>query len=368
MNDSTRPPACPGVLLVAPYSQGKARLPSTDNPIKLSSNESAFGPSPDAIAAYQSYADKLHRYSDGNQTELRTAIAEVHTLDVARIVCGNGSAELLTLLVRAYAGSGIELLLSDNHFEVCRIDGMAQGAEIVLAPEQGYSMDVDALLGALTPRTRMVMLANPNNPTGTYLSDAEVRRLHAGLAPDTLLVLDSAYGEYVTAADFEIGTAMVDEFENVVMTRTFSKMYGLAGVRIGWAYGPAHVVDVLQRIRVPFNTNAPALAAATAAVRDTAFIERVREHTARWQLHISDELAAMGLRVVPSVTNFFLIDFDSCTGKTAVDAAAKLEANGIIPRAVRAAGGHDNVLRITVGLDHENEAMLAALREYMIDE
>ncbi len=367
MTDLQRPNARASVLRVAPYEQGKATLPTTDNPIKLSSNESALGPSPAAIAAYEFCAASLHRYSDGNQTELRAAIAEVHSLDVERILCGNGSAELLSLLVRAYVGPGDELLLSANHFVVCRIDGVAQGADIVLAPEQGYSMDVDALLAAVTPRTRMVMLANPNNPTGTYLNSTEVRRLQAGLAPDTLLVIDGAYGEYVTSPDFDMGMALVDEFENVVITRTFSKIYGLAAVRIGWTYCPAHVIDVLQRIRVPFNANSPALAAAAAAVRDTAHIEKARAHTARWQQRIASELGALGLFVVPSATNFFLIDFDSCTGKTAQAAGAYLEANGIIPRAVRVAGGHDNVLRITVGLDDENEAMLDALRSYMVE-
>jgi histidinol-phosphate aminotransferase len=351
------------VSALAPYVQGKSALAGIADPIKLSSNESALGPSPAAIEAFHAVAADLHRYPDGAQTALREAIAEVHGIEPERIVCGNGSEELLSLLIRAYVGPGDELLLSENHFSMFAIHGRTQGATIVIAPERDYQMDVDALLAKVTARTRAVFIANPNNPTGTYLAESGVRRLHAGLPAEVLLVLDGAYAEYVTAADYEAGAGLVRQFDNVVATRSFSKAYGLAGLRIGWCYAPAHVVDVIQRIRTPFNTNRAALAAAAAAVRDQALIARVREHNARWLERMTTELGALGFAVVPSVTNFYLLDFSRSPGLTAQDAAAHLERRGIIPRKVTA-GQQENVLRITVGLDHENEAALAALREY----
>jgi histidinol-phosphate aminotransferase len=283
---------------------------------------------------------------------------------VDRIVCGNGSDELIGLLTRAYVGPDDELLISENHFVMCPIYGMVQDAKIVIAPEKNFRIDVDAILDRVTRKTRMVSIANPNNPTGTYLSQKEVARLNDGLPPDVLLLLDCAYAEYVVQPDFDPGATLVRESTNVIMTRTFSKIYGLAGLRIGWAYGPKAIIDIVQRIRCPFNTNCAALAAAEAAVKDTAFIERVREHNAGWLARISDELAGLGLAVVPSVANFYLIDFSGCSEGSARGAIAHLESRGIIPRPP-STGAQEHVLRITVGLDHENEAVLSALREYL---
>ncbi len=359
-----RPRPRPSILTLDPYRQGKSALAGVTEPIKLSSNESSYGPSPRAVDAYLAQARRLHRYPDGAQTALREAIGEVHGLEPERIVCGNGSDELIDLVTRAYTGPGDQVLLSANHFDMCRIHATAQGAQVVLAPERDFRADVDALVGALTPATRLVVIANPNNPTGTYLSGAELDRLHRALPATTLLLLDGAYAEYVQRADYEAGATLVRRSENVVMTRSFSKIYGLAALRIGWAYGPAYVVDVLQRIRTPFNTNAAALAAATAAVRDQAFIGDVAARTAHWRERLAGAIGALGLRVVPSVTNFYLIDFSDHPRLSARAAAAHLEACGVIPRPCPAAAGQD-VLRITVGRDFENEAVLAALRDYV---
>ena len=216
-----------GVLRISPYVQGKSTIEGYDEPIKLSSNESSYGPSPKAVSAYIAASAVLHRYPDGGQWALREAIAQVHGLDPANIVCGNGSEELLGLMIRAYAGDGDEVLLSENGFVMCSIYTHAQGATPVFAPERNYCIDVDALLSRVTPRTRIVCIANPNNPTGTYISRGAVRRLHARLPPGVLLILDGAYAEYVMQADFDAGEDLVKDFANVVMTRTFSKIYGL---------------------------------------------------------------------------------------------------------------------------------------------
>lgn len=355
----------PGILKIDPYEMGQATIGGQPAAMKLSANESPFGPAPAVREVMRDALDRVHRYPDGSQSALREAIAEVHELDPSMIVCGNGSEDLIGVLIRAYVAPGDELLLSDNHFVMCRIYGLAQGADVVTAPERDFAMDVDALLGRVGPRTRMVALANPNNPTGTCLPESEIRRLQSDLPQSVLLLLDGAYAEYVMEPDFDAGARLVESSPNVVMTRTFSKIYGLAGLRIGWAYCPLPIVDAIQRIRAPFSANAVAMAAATAAVKDQAHVERARRHTADWQQSIRHELQLMGLRVVPSTTNFYLILFDNCENKTAAGAAAALEASGIAPRPADPSGADDSALRITVGSDAENEAVLEILRAYM---
>jgi histidinol-phosphate aminotransferase len=342
--------------------QGQSAIEGVSDPIKLSSNESAQGPSPRAVEAYKQAAETLNRYPDGSQQALREAIGEVHGLDPQRIICGNGSDELILLLARAYVGEGDEALLSENGFVMSNIHCVAQGAELVIAPEKNYRVDVDAMLQRVTERTRFCTIANPNNPTGTYLPPEEVRRLHAGLPDDCLFLIDDAYAEYVTVEDYSDGRELVDEFDNVVMTRTFSKIYGLPALRIGWAYCPTPVFELLQRIRTPFNTNGPAMAAAIAAVRDADYVRELCAFNAEWRDRITEKLTAMGVEVIPSQANFYLIRFPECSGKSGTGAAAFLQSRGIIPRP---AGGSDQFLRVTIGLAHENEAVLQALAEYM---
>jgi histidinol-phosphate aminotransferase len=356
------PKARAGVMRLAPYVQGQSTLEGVSDPIKLSSNESSQGPSPSAIAAYQKAGETLNRYPDGSQSELRAAIGEVFGLDPQRIICGNGSDELIQLMARAYVGEGHEALLSENGFIMSNIHCIAQGADLVIAPEKDYRVDVDAMLARVTNKTRFCTIANPNNPTGTYINGEELRRLHAGLPDSCLFLIDDAYAEYVTAEDYDTGLALADEFDNVVVTRTFSKIYGLPALRIGWAYCPAAIVDPVQRIRTPFNTNGPALAAAAAAVRDTAYVEEIRKHNTHWLARIAVDLTNLGIEVIPSQTNFYLMRFAPESGKTGGEAATFLQSRGIIPRP---AGGSDQFLRITVGLDYENEAVLSALTDYM---
>lgn len=352
-----------GILDIDLYVPGGSKAAAGKKLYKLSSNETPLGPSPRALEAYARVASKLELYPDGSSTELRQAIAETHGLNVDRILCGNGSDELLHLLAECYLSPGDEAIYSEHGFLVYRISILAAGATPVVAKETAYTTDVDAILAAVTPRTRMVFLANPNNPTGTYIPMAEVRRLHAGLPGNVLLVLDAAYAEYVRRNDYESGVELVASADNVVMTRTFSKIHGLAALRIGWLYGPKAVVDVLERVRGPFNLNAAAIASGAAAVRDRGFVEAAVEHNLRWGAWLTAELGKLGLTVTPSVANFLLVHFPP-TGKTAAAADKALLAEGVV---VRKVGGYGlpNALRMTVGSEEACRRLIEVLTSFM---
>lgn len=354
----------PGILDIKPYVGGESHLAGHDRVIKLASNEGALGPNPKAVAAYQAVAPVMHRYPDGAATELRQAIAARHGLDAARIVCGAGSDELLQLLTKGYAGPGDEVLYSRHGFLVYPLAALGCGARPVTAEEVDLTASVDNLLAAVTPRTRIVFLANPNNPTGTYLSSDEMKRLRAGLPENVLLVVDAAYAEYVGRNDYTPGIELVDAGDNVVMTRTFSKIYAMGGMRLGWAYCPPAIADVLNRIRGPFNVTSSALAAGKAAVEDTAFVEMVKVHNDYWRPWVAEELTRIGLEVVPSVTNFVLVRFPAGEGRNAAAADAHLRGRGIIVRAMGSYGLPD-CLRVTIGAGEEMQALVAALREFM---
>lgn len=351
-------------LAIEVYVPGKSKAPAGVRLHKLSSNETPFGPSPKAIEAFRAAAGALEVYPDGTARVLREAIARAHGLDPERIVCGAGSDELLSLLALAYLEPGDEGVFTEHGFLVYRIAILAAGGTPVVAPETRLTADVDAILARLTDRTRIVYLANPNNPTGTYLPFDEVKRLHEGLPKSTLLVLDAAYAEYVRVNDYVAGIELVSGAENVVMTRTFSKVFGLAALRIGWLYGPAGVVDALNRIRGPFNVSGPAIAAGTAAVADRAHVDMAVAHNAAWLGRLTEDVRALGLEVTPSVANFILINFPDAGGKSAAEAEAFLTARGIVLRAV-GAYGLPNALRATVGSEEANRALLAALGEFM---
>jgi histidinol-phosphate aminotransferase len=361
---ATQPQPRPGIAGIQAYVGGGASLPGVTRVIKLSSNEGALGPSPKAIAAYGRIAADLHRYPEGDAGRLRQALAEHWQLDAAQIVCGNGSDDLLQLLTRAYAGPGDEVLHSAHGFAIYPISAQACGATPVAAPETALTASVDQLLARVTPQTRILFLANPNNPTGTYLPASEVRRLHAGLPPSVLLVLDAAYAEFVTRSDYEDGAALVRQHDNVVMTRTFSKIYALGGLRLGWAYCPPAIAHVLNLIRGPFNVAAPALAAGEAALHDTAFTEAVRRHNDQGRAWLADALTALGLQPVPGVGNFLLVGFPDPARHSAAAADAFLRRQGIIVRAVAGYGLPDH-LRITIGRDDELQAVQAALAAFV---
>jgi histidinol-phosphate aminotransferase len=366
MNESVTPVGPrprPGILEIDAYVPGDDR---GEGPriFKLSSNETPLGPSPRALAAFRAQAERLHLYPEGSARDLREAIAEVHGLAPERIVCGNGSDELLTLMAQAYLQPGDEAIYSQHGFLVYRIAILAAGGAPVVAPERDETADVDAILAKVTPRTRIVYLANPNNPTGTYLPFSEVNRLHAALPRSVLLVLDAAYAEYVRRNDYESGIELAGQAPNVVMTRTFSKIYGLAGLRLGWAYGPAAVIDVINRTRGPFNVNVAAAAAGVAAVRDRAHVEAAADHNARWLGWLAERLAALGLRVTPSAGNFLLIHFPEEEGRGAAAADRFLRARGLVLRRV-AGYGFPNALRASVGTEEANRLLVEALGTFM---
>ncbi|WP_136658390.1 histidinol-phosphate transaminase [Nitratireductor sp. XY-223] len=352
-----------GVMDIAAYVPGRETAPGVERVYKLSANESPLGASRKAVEALAGISDHLEIYPDGAAHHLRDAIAEVHGLNAANILCGNGSDDLLTLLCQAYLSPGDEGIITEHGFLVYRIQISGAGATPVTVPETDCTADVDAILAAVTERTKIVFIANPNNPTGTYLPVDEVRRLHAGLPGDVLLVLDAAYAEYVRRNDYESGIELVSANENVVMTRTFSKIYGLAALRIGWLYGPAAVVDALNRIRGPFNVNAAAIVAGAAAIRDREHVERAVAHNQVWLPRLSEGFEALGLAVTPAVGNFLLIHFDGAA-KTAAEADDFLTRRGFVLRRVKAYG-FDNALRMSVGTEEANEGVLAALKEFL---
>jgi histidinol-phosphate aminotransferase len=352
----------PGILDIAPYVGGRAEAAGARAPVKLSSNESPLGPSPAAVAAFRDAAARLEAYPEGSARVLRDAIAGAYGLDPARIVCGNGSDELLTLLAHAYLRPGDEVQFSAHAFLVYRIATLSNSAVPVVVPETNLTVDVDAMLAAVTPKTRLVYLANPNNPTGSYLPHDEVRRLHAGLRDDILLVIDAAYAEYVRRNDYEAGIELVANNANVVMTRTFSKVHGLAGLRVGWAYCPAEVVDVLTRIRGPFNVSTPAQFAAAAAIADRAHVEAAIAHNETWRGLLTREIRALGLRCDDSAGNFVLIHFADAKQSAAADAF--LSARGLILRGVTAYG-LPQCLRLTIGGEDANRRVVTALAEFL---
>ncbi len=352
----------PSILTIEPYVGGESKIPGVNRIIKLSSNEGAFGPPPGAVEAIARAARDAHRYPDGNATALREAIGGRFGLDPARILCGNGSDELIAYLILAYGGEGTELVMPAHGFVMYELTGRYAGCRVIKVPEKNLVADVDAMLAAVGPRTKLVCLVNPNNPTGALLPRSEVERLRAGLRDDILLILDAAYAEYVTEPGYDPGNALVDASGTTVMTRTFSKIFGLGGMRLGWAYMPAKVADVIGRIRGPFNVNSAAMAAGIAALNEPGWIERSVAHNTEWRGKVVAGLEAVGIKVWPSHCNFVLADFGTAEAAKAADAA--LRARGLI---VRAVGGYalPTCLRITIGAAEECQMVIDCLTEHM---
>ncbi|MGI9399637.1 MAG: histidinol-phosphate transaminase [Rhizobiaceae bacterium] len=353
-----------GIMKIATYVPGGSTVPEGVKLVKLSSNETPLGPAESAKAAFLKTAENLEDYPDGGATKLRNAIARRHGLNPDNIVCGAGSDELLSLISNCYLSDGDEAIYSQHGFLMYKIAILAAGAVPVVAPEKNFTTDVDAILELVTPKTKIVFLANPNNPTGTYIPIDEVRRLHAGLPENVILVLDAAYAEYVRTNDYEAGVELVSGSSNVVMTRTFSKIYGLAALRIGWCYGPANIIDAINRSRGPFNVTAAAIAAGTAAIADHSHLETSVQHNETWLAWTSKALADLGLEVTPSVGNFILVHFPADKGKTAAEADEFLIGRGYVLRTVGAYGLPD-ALRMTIGTEEANRGVVAALGEFL---
>lgn len=344
------------------YKPGKHGGPGQANVVRLSSNECAFGPSPRAIAAAKAAVSDMHRYADGAATALREAIADRHGLDADRIVCGTGSDELLQLCPLAYCVPGDEVIHSQYGFMVYEISARRAGAVPVSVPEKSYTADVDAMLAAVTGKTRIVYIANPNNPTGTRLPQSDIERLHAGLPSHVLLVLDGAYAECIEDPSYDPGITLARNHENVLMTRTFSKLYGLAGERIGWGYGAPAIINALNKIRGPFNVTTAGMAAAIASLEDTAWLAHVRAENIKWRDWLFSALAEMSLRPIPSEANFVLTQFPS--EELAGQAVKALADQGIFVRHLPGMG-LGNCLRIGVGNEAETKAVAAALKSFL---
>ncbi len=391
MASSNPPRPRAGILEIEPYVAGQSSVPGRNRVIKLSSNETPLGPSPRAIEAFRAAAADLFSYPEGSGADLRAALARKYGLEAERIVLGNGSDEILSVLAQAYlspAGEperivlgnssgevlnelaraslapGDEAVMTEHSFPIYRIATLAANARPIAVPLTDYRADVDALLQAVTPRTRVVFVCNPDNPSGTYLSRAELERLHAGLPSNVLLVVDGAYAEYARAADYSPGDFLARRAENVVMTRTFSKIYGLAALRIGWAYAPPAIAEVVNRIRLPFNTNRPAQMAALAALTDEAHFKAAYEHNAKWLPWLESEIGKLGVRVVPSQGNFMLLDFSGFGKGVALAADAALKNEGLILRTL-VNYGLPECLRLTVGLEEANRAVVQALEKFL---
>ncbi len=350
------------VMAIAPYVPGKSTAEGGAKAVKLSANENPLGTSPHAKAAFAAAQSTLDRYPDPGACALRETLAAHYGLDAARIIYGSGSDDVLHLAAGAFAGPGDEIIFVRYGFAVYEIATRRVGAVPVVAPDRDYATDVDAILAAVTERTRIIFIANPNNPTGTFTPRADIARLHAALQLSVLLVIDQAYAEYIGADEDDHGLQLAMTAPNVLITRTFSKIYGLAAERIGWGYASPAIIEAMHRIRLPFNITTAGQHAAIAAVHDMAFVEAARAHNATWRAWLADEVAAMGnhgLRVVPSHANFLLVLFE---GSVTAEAAYKgLMARGYIVRWLPGQG-LPHGLRITIGTEDETRGLAAALR------
>ena len=353
-----------GILNISPYVGGDATVEGVARTIKLSANEGALGASPRAIEAFKQAADNLHRYPDGGSEVLRRALSEFYDLKAANIILGNGSDEIITTLCHAYLAPGDEIVYSAHGFLMYPLAAMAAGGKPVAAPEIERTASVDNILDTIGEKTKIVFLANPNNPTGSYIPVSEIRRLRQSMPEDVLLVVDCAYAEFVTRNDYSPCIELVEEYDNVLVTRTFSKIYGLAAVRLGWAYCPEEVAQVFHRVRTPFNVNQPAQAAGVAALQDVAHSAAARAHNEQWLPWLDGEFKRFGLETIPSVGNFIAVQFPGTDGKSAEEALAFLAARGILPRPV---GAYDlaGFLRFTIGLEEENRAVADAVAEFL---
>lgn len=361
-----RPMPKPGILDIAHYVPGKATVEGVANPLKLSANENILGSSPSAREAFASVFDHIHMYPDGRASVLRDALCQTYGLEPERLLFGCGSDEIFALLNQTFLEPGDNIVQGEFGFGAYAIGARACQAEVRMAHEPDYRIDVDELLKLVDARTRIVFVANPANPTGTWNTSEEIRRLHAGLPPSVILCLDGAYAEFCDDPNYEDGMSMVREFDNVIVTRTFSKLHGLAALRVGWAYMPVEIAAAIERIRLPFNVNIPAQLAAVAALADTDFQQRSLALVEKWRAWLTQQLAGLSLDVVPSAANFVLVGFPKTPGKTAKEAEAFLASRGLI---VRGVGGYGlpHHLRITIGLEEHNRAVLAALSDFMKD-
>jgi histidinol-phosphate aminotransferase len=353
-----------GILDITPYKPGKSTAEGVAHPVKLSGNENILGCSPKAREAYLAAAAELNLYPDGRGTVLRTAIAERWRVEPERLALGCGTDELLHLINQVFLEPGDNIVQGQYAFGAYGIGARACQAEVRSAAEPNHRIDIDLMLELVDERTRLMFITNPANPTSTYTTVEELARLHAALPPSVVLVVDAAYAEFCDAPDFTDGLDLARGADNVIVTHTFSKLHGLAALRVGWAYAPLAIADAIDRIRPPFNVSVPGLAAAVAALADEDFQARSRSHVLQWRPWLAQQLGGLGLPVTPPSANFVLVEFPKTPGKTAPEAEALLARRGLIVRGV-ANYGLPNHLRITIGLEEHNRALVAALAEFL---
>ena len=356
-----RPQPINNIMDIVPYKGGESKIAGFDKVHKLSSNENPLECSKKARQAFIEEAQNLHSYPDGAHTKLREAIAGRYGLDVNRIICGNGSDELFQLLGRSFIAPSDEIIQSEYGFLAYGLLAQQQGAKCISAKTKDYVTQIDAIIAAITPKTKVIFLDNPSNPTGTYISFDEVKRLHAALPSHVILVLDAAYAEYVNNNDYSAGLELAGEFENVIMTRTFSKIHGLAALRIGWGYGAQNIIDAMNRVRDPFNLNSAAIAAGVAALNDHEFVAASNAHNSKWLEILNSEFAANGFKAIPSVTNFIMVEFDSENTANRFD--EHLKSFGIIARKIGSYKLSQNI-RISIGTDEANQLLIKAMKEF----
>jgi histidinol-phosphate aminotransferase len=363
-SSASRPAPRPGILGIQAYVPGKASVAGVATPVKLSANENILGCSPAARQAFVDASQTLGAYPDGRGSGLRAALSERYRIEPERVILGCGTDEIFALLNQVFLEPGDNIVQGEYGFGAYAIGARANQGEVRFAAEPGYRIDVDAMLAQVDERTRLVFIANPANPTGTFIGEAEVRRLHAGLPPSVVLVLDGAYAEFNTDPTFTDGLDLARDAENIVVTHTFSKLHGLAALRVGWAYAPMAISEAVNRVRLPFNTSTAGQAAAVAALADTDFQQRSLALVEQWRPWLTQQLGGLGLDVVPSAANFLLIAFPKTPGKTAADAETFLAARGLITRGV---GGYGlpHHLRITIGLEEHNRAVADALADFL---
>ena len=361
---ASRPQPKPGILEITPYKPGKATAEGVADPVKLSANENILGSSEAARTAFAEASFQLNIYPDGRGATLRAAIAARYRIEPERIVMGTGTDEIFQIIAQTFLEPGDNIVQGEFGFGAYAIAARACQAEVRFAPEPGYRIDVDEILKCVDERTRIVFIANPANPTGAFITEDEVRRLQAELPPSVVLVLDGAYAEFCSDPRFSDGLELARDAVNVIVTHTFSKLHGLAALRVGWAYAPAPIADAMDRIRLPFNVSIPAQLAAVAALADEDFQRRSLEHVETWRPWLTQQLGGLGLEVIPSGANFVLVELPTTLGKTAADAEPFLASRGLIVRGV-ASYGLPRHLRFTIGLEAHNRALIEALGEFL---
>ncbi|MBV9996807.1 MAG: histidinol-phosphate transaminase [Caulobacteraceae bacterium] len=355
-----------GILEITPYKPGKSSAEGVANPVKLSGNENILGCSPKAREAFLAVADQLNVYPDGRGTALRTAVAQRYGLEPERLVLGCGTDEVLHLICQTFLEPGDNIVQGEFAFGAYGIGARACQAEVRSAREPRYRLDIDLMLELVDERTRLVFVTNPANPTGTFNTRGELDRLLGALPASVVLVIDAAYAEFCTDPTFTDGLDLARHAQNVIVTHTFSKIHGLAALRVGWGYAPAPIADAIDRIRPPFNVSIPAMAAAVAALADAEFQARSLAHVETWRAWLTQQIGGLGLEVTPSGANFVLVEFPKAPGKTATDAEPFLASRGLIVRGLGNYGlpGH---LRITIGLEAHNRALVGALADFLKD-